>query len=110
MYSEEEYREEFSYLAQYVEDDWLGFSVITGVVARLLGRGYDLEQEHELTMRIVRDLIRLGAQAGELSEDSGQPFKPWPTDGDATVMRIDAELKELGRSPESGDVCWITLD
>jgi hypothetical protein len=59
MYSEEEYREEFSYLAQYVEDDWLGFSVITGVVARLLGRGYDLEQEHELTMRIVRDLIRL---------------------------------------------------
>ncbi len=110
MFSEEEYREDFAYLAEYVHDDWLGFSVITGVAGRLLGPGYDLREENELTLRIVRDLLDLGAQAGDLSGDPDEPFKPWLLAKEASVLQIDSELKKLGKSPESGDICWIMLD
>jgi hypothetical protein len=108
--SEDEYREEFSYLAEYADDDWLGFSVITGTAATLLGKGYSLEQEERLVLRIVGDLLDLGAQAGDLSDDPDGPFKPWHTGKNESLTRIETELKSLGRSPESGDICWITRD
>jgi hypothetical protein len=110
MFSEDEYREELSYLAEYVNDDWLGFSVITGTAAALLGTGYNLEQEERLVLRIVGDLLDLGAQAGDLSDDPEEPFKPWHTDESESLLRIETELKSLGHSPESGDICWITRD
>lgn len=110
MFSEEDYRQEFSYLAEYVEDDWLGFSVITGTVGKLVGEGASVEQQNRLTLRIVGELLDLGAQAGDLSDDQDQPFKPWSSNKTETLLRIESELESLGHAPDSGDICWITLD
>jgi len=110
MPTEEEYGEEFSYLADYVHEDWLGFSVITGTVGKLLGKGHTMEERKRLTLRIVGDLLDLGAKAGDLTADPEKPFVPWDTDRAATLSRIGSEMESLGHSPESGDICWITVD
>ncbi|MFF4501609.1 hypothetical protein [Streptomyces sp. NPDC001401] len=110
MPTEEEYGEEFSYLADYVHEDWLGFSVITGTVGKLLGKGHSMEERKRLTLRIVGDLLDLGAKAGDLTADEEKPFIAWETDKAATLSRIKSEMESLGRSPESGDICWITVD
>ena len=110
MPTHEEYGEELSYLADYVRDDWLGFSVITGIVGKLLGKGSLLEERRRLTLRIVGDLLDLGAEAGDLTDDPDHPFKAWGTGKAATVSRVESALGELGHLPESGDIGWFTVD
>ncbi|WP_157537572.1 hypothetical protein [Kitasatospora azatica] len=108
MFTPSEYLEEFSYLSDYVREDWLGFSVITGAAAKLLGDEYSVPAERELCLRLIRDLLAEGARAGDFSEAlPGNPFVPWELDAAGTLARIRAELEALGKSPDSGDVCWF---
>jgi hypothetical protein len=110
MFTDDAYAEDLSYLATYVRDDWLGLSVVTGTAAKLLGDDYDPDQERALSLRIIADLLDLGAQVGDLSADPERPFVSWESDKEHTLARIDAQWQALGHSPESGDICWITAD
>ncbi|MCX4750274.1 hypothetical protein OG455_32980 [Kitasatospora sp. NBC_01287] len=109
-FTTEEYLDELSYLNDYVRDDWLGFSVITGSAAKLLGDEYSRPAERELCLRLIRDLLSEGARAGDLSADPDHPFLPWESDAAGSLTRIRAELEALGKSPDSGDVCWFSAD
>lgn len=110
MPTDEQYREELLYLTEYVHDDWLGFSVIVGAVGTLLGKGRLLEERTTLLLRIVGDLLDQGAEAGDLTDDPGRPFKAWGTGKDETISRIRSAIDELGHLPDSGDICWFTVD
>lgn len=110
MPTDEEYTEELDYLAEYVHDDWLGFSVVVGTVGKLLGKGRTLEERTGLLVRIVGDLLAQGAEAGDLTDDPDRPFTAWGTSRDETLSRIKSAIDGLGRLPESGDICWFTVD
>jgi hypothetical protein len=110
MPTDDAYAEELSYLADYVHDDWLGFSVIVGAVGTLLGKGRTQQERTDMLLVIVGDLLDRGAEAGELSDDAAQPFTAWGTSKDETLSRIASAIAGLGRLPESGDICWFSAD
>jgi hypothetical protein len=100
---------ELEYLIQYAHDDWLGFSVISGSVGSLLGRGASFQEQLTLLLRIVGDLYDAGARAGDLTESTREPFLPWHMEKAEVLARIAAEVQPHSRLPDSGDVCWFTV-
>lgn len=109
MVNQDAYRRKLEYLTQYAEDDWLGFSVISGSVGTLLGRGGSFHEQLALLLRIVGDLHDAGARAGELTESTKDPFLPWPWDNAEVLTRITADVEQHSRLPDSGDICWFTV-
>ena len=107
MYTEGEYAEELSYLASYARSDYLGMGVIVGSVAHLIRDDWNSLRERELALRLIGDLLDLGASAGDLSADPGQTLIPWGLDRLGILARIEEEWHQLGRSPDSGEICWI---
>ncbi|MFJ8076854.1 hypothetical protein ACIQ7Q_23660 [Streptomyces sp. NPDC096176] len=109
MVNQDIYRRELGYLTQYAEDDWLGFSVISGSVGDLLGRGASFQEQLTLLLRIVGDLYEAGARAGDLTESTAEPFLSWTMDKTEALTRIASQVEQSSRLPESGDICWFTV-
>lgn len=109
MVSQDAYRRELEYLVQYAHDDWLGFSVISGSVGSLLGRGASFQEQLTLLLRIVGDLYDAGARAGDLTESTREPFLLWRMEKAEVLARIAAEVQSHSWLPDSGDVCWFTV-
>ncbi|PWK64548.1 hypothetical protein BCL76_115192 [Streptomyces sp. CG 926] len=103
----EAYRREVDYLVRYAHDDWLGFSVISGSVGSMLGRGASFEEQLGLLLRIVCDLYDAGVRAGDLTESPTKPFLAWPAGRAEALARIAAEVRASCRLPDSGDICWF---
>ncbi|AEM87128.1 hypothetical protein [Streptomyces violaceusniger] len=101
--------EEFKYLLEYAHDDWLGFSVISGAVASILGKGASQSQLREMTVRLIGDLYDRGVRAGDLTSSDAHPFAPWSTTKGETLDRIRSEMAKLPGLPDSGDICWFTV-
>ncbi|MFC6093718.1 hypothetical protein [Saccharothrix lopnurensis] len=38
-----------------------------------------------------------------------RPFEPWDLDREAALARIGREMAGLDHSPESGEICWLTV-
>src|SRR4051794_12386007 len=109
MVNQDAYRRELEYLSQYAHDDWLGFSVVSGAVGSLLGRGATFEEQLGLLLRIVADLYDAGARPGNLTQSEQDPFLPWNSDKSGVLARIAAEVDAHSRLPDSGDICWFTV-
>ncbi|MFD9035563.1 hypothetical protein ACFVZW_31140 [Streptomyces sp. NPDC059567] len=109
MKNQDAYRGELEYLIQYAHDDWIGFSVVSGSVGSLLGRGASFEEQLTLLLRIIGDLYDHGVRAGELTASTEVPFLPWPLEKADALARIAAEVRRLSELPDSGDVCWFTV-
>ncbi|MGN9792647.1 hypothetical protein ACTMTU_16330 [Streptomyces sp. OZ13] len=109
MMHQDAYRRELEYLVQYAHDDWLGFSVITGSVGSLLGRGASFQEQLTLLLRIVDDLYDAGARAGDLTGSAQGPFLLWRLEKAEVHARIAAGVGSHSRLPDSGDVCWFTV-
>ncbi|MBT2441809.1 hypothetical protein J7E93_17165 [Streptomyces sp. ISL-36] len=97
------------YLVQYAHDDWLGFSVVSGSLGSLLGRGASFQEQLALLLRIVGDLYDCGVRAGELTASTCEPFLPWRMEKADVLARIAAEVQQQARLPDSGDLCWFTV-
>ncbi|MFF7649162.1 hypothetical protein ACFZCY_04770 [Streptomyces sp. NPDC007983] len=104
-----DYDAELQYLLQYARDDWVGFSVISGTVASLLGRGASRQELMNMTLRIIGDLYDRGVRAGELTASDAHPFSPWPVAKEGALDRIQSEMRKLSTMPDSGDICWFTI-
>jgi hypothetical protein len=109
MTNQDAYSRELDYLITYAQDDWLGFSVISGSVGTLLGPGASFQEQQALLLRIVGDLYDAGARAGDLTESTQDPFLSGPWDKTQILMRITAAVKQCSRLPDSGDICWFTV-
>ncbi|WP_051832899.1 hypothetical protein [Streptomyces katrae] len=107
--NQEAYRRELEYLSQYAHDDWVGFSVVSGAVGSLLGRGATFEEQLALLLRIVAALYDAGARPGDLTESEQDPFLPWNADEAGALARIAAEIDAHSQLPDSGDICWFTV-
>ncbi|MEE1817583.1 hypothetical protein PUR59_21495 [Streptomyces sp. SP18ES09] len=75
----------------------------------LLGRGASFEEQLALLLRIVGDLYDTGVRTGELTESATEPFLPWRPEKADALARIAAEVRQLSRLPDSGDVGWFTV-
>lgn len=104
-----DYKSELVYLTDYARQDWLGFSVIAGSAAKLLGSQYTPDREREVTLSLIERLLDSGVQAGDLTADPDRPFIPWHFDKSDALRRIEREMDKLGRLPDSGDICWFTI-
>ncbi|MFI9002066.1 hypothetical protein [Streptomyces sp. NPDC053541] len=102
-------RHELDHLVAYAHDDWLGFSVISGAVGTILGRGAPAADQVELLLRLVGALYDAGARPGDLTDSAEEPFRPWPLERAEALERIAAEVRALPGLPDSGDVCWFAV-
>jgi hypothetical protein len=109
MDTRDDYQQELEYLLEYARQDWLGFSVISGTVGSLLGKGAPWSELRSLTLRIVVDLYRDGARPGALTASDSHPIGYWNTDEAGLVRKIDQALEAKGELPDSGDICWFTV-
>lgn len=100
---------EIGYLLEYARDDWLGFSVISGAVAILLGKGATRQELTSVTLRVVGDLYDRGVRAGDLTASEVRPLSPWHADKQETLDRIELAMRKLPGMPDSGDICWFTV-
>ncbi|WP_432010732.1 hypothetical protein [Streptomyces cucumeris] len=103
------YGEEFNYLLEYAHEDWVGFSVISGAVAGILGKGAGQPQLREMAIRLIGDLYDRGVRAGDLTSSDTHPFTPWGATKAETLDRIRSEMAKLPGLPDSGDICWFTV-
>ncbi|MDH6135428.1 hypothetical protein P3T37_004843 [Kitasatospora sp. MAA4] len=71
-------------------------------LSELLGDDYSRPAERELCLRLIRDLLSEGAQAGDLSADPDHPFVPWESTAAGSLVRIRAKLEALGSRPIPG--------
>jgi hypothetical protein len=100
------YDEHLEYLLNYAEEDWVGLSVVNGVVGAVAGKGATLDAMKAVMITVIGDLIDRGAVPGNLTErDPG--FEPWPGTKEQRLDRIAAKIEALGRLPETGEICWI---
>lgn len=109
MGTRDDYERELQYLLDYARDDWVGFSVISGTVASLLGKGATRQELVSLALRVIGDLYDRGVRAGDLTSSEAHPFSPWSTEKQGTLDRVESEMRKLPGLPDSGDVCWFTV-
>ena len=88
------------------EDDWVGLGFISNDVAEVLGAEQS-EQNLELTLAVVRELLKRGLLAGG-SPAFGIHFNPWPQqDADAICDFIRKEWQKRDGPPDWGDAPWF---
>lgn len=93
-------------LMSFAEDDWVPLWVICCDVEDELGAEAP-ERNLELTLVVVRELLKRGLIAGD-SLVHGTQFKPWPIqDPEAVLEVIRHEWSRRGGYPEWGDGPWF---
>jgi hypothetical protein len=91
---------------EMAEDDWVGLGFISNDVAEVLG-AEGSEQNLELTLAIVRELLKRGLLAGD-SPAFTDHFNPWPhQDADTICTFIRREWEKRGGPPDWGDRPWF---
>lgn len=99
-------QDDFEYLLQYAEDDWVGLSVLVAESGYVLGEKASDEQILEVVLSTISDLMNYGAVPGYLTK--GIPgFTAWQGSKSDCLSRIREEVHQLGRLPYTGEVCWI---
>lgn len=109
MDTQPRYKEELDYLLGYAREDWLGFGPIIGSACGILRGNWSRDAENALVLRLLSDLLAAGVRAGDLTSSDEEPFAPWPGDSAAILDRIRQKLATLGESPDTGDICWFTV-
>lgn len=86
--------------------DWFQFFQLIGVVEDATGaEGTELE---ERTLDLIDSLLRKGLMdVGMVYPEEG--FVSWGVSPRETRQRIEAALRDLGRPPSLGDICWLAI-
>ena len=93
-------------LMSFAEDDWVPLWVICCDVEDELG-AEDPETNLQLTLVVVRELLRRGLIAGD-SAVHGIRFNAWPVqDAEVIAEVIRREWSQRGGYPEWGDGPWF---
>jgi hypothetical protein len=94
-------------LVQYGEDDWIPLWVIAQDAEELL----DTEDQNEIlevTVTLVKELLKRGFRAGESPHLSAVDFVAWPDqDPEAVAFLIRREWMHRGTLPGWGDCPWL---
>jgi hypothetical protein len=94
-------------LVQFGEDDWIGLWVIAQDVEELLDIA-DLNENLEVTVVLVKALLKHGLRAGESPLSSAGHFVEWPDqDPEAVAYIIRRQWKQRGTLPGWGDCPWF---
>lgn len=100
-------REDLEYLLQYAQDDWIGLSTLVSKSGKTLGEEATWEEVADLMLDSISRLIDFGAIPGDLTEEGDLTFIPWRGAKQERLERIRIEIRNLGRLPYTGEVCWI---
>jgi hypothetical protein len=94
-------------LVQYGEDDWIPLWVIAQDVEELLGVEHPNENL-EVTVTLVKELLKRGFRAGESPNLSALDFVAWPDQNPESVTSlIRREWMHRGTLPGWGDCPWF---
>ena len=94
-------------LIQMGEDDWIALWMIAQDVEELLGVD-DPNENLEVTITLVKELLKHGFLAGESPHTSAVHFLAWPDQDPETVAElIRKEWKHRGTLPGWGDGPWF---
>jgi hypothetical protein len=94
-------------LLQFGEDDWLPLWAIAQDVEELLGIK-DPSENLEVTITLVKELLKRGFVAGESPHTSAIHFVAWPDqDPEAVASLIRREWQHRGTLPGWGDGPWF---
>src|SRR4051812_4448794 len=84
------------------EDDWVPLVALV----RKLDSNRSGEDLLQAVLAVVQGALASGWMiAGEVREAG---FVPWPLAVRDALARIEHEWRALGRTPELGDICWLS--
>lgn len=102
------YQDDFQYLLEYAEDDWMPMSTVSAVAASHTDAQASFDQQTDALVELVGELIDHGALPGEIIADE-PGFAPWLGSKEQLLDRFRAEVRVLGRLPDIGEICWIHI-
>lgn len=85
-------------------DDWV-MAADVAWIARDVGRADAEDEVCAESVRLIEAVLRDGLMLIGDVTDGG--FFPWEASTDQALRRIEAAWRELGRSPDLGEVCWL---
>lgn len=93
--------------------DILQLSEIIGVVSRHCNKSVDDTALVTPTLEVIHDLLESGyVVAGQVATDEKTDLlyiRSWEMSPSDTVRRIEHDWRELGRTPNLGEVVWLEL-
>jgi UDP-3-O-acyl-N-acetylglucosamine deacetylase len=101
-----------SELLQRGSSDMLQMVELLSVARRHLGPAASDARVREEVLDVVGDLLKSGqAIVGDVIVEPGELLRvrSWNQTASETVRRIEAQLRDLGRVPVLGEVCWLEL-
>ena len=104
---EKEYQDAYDYLLDYTHHDWLGFSVISGDVGFLASGRVSFEARIPVFRKLVSDLLDVGVSIGDFENSEEAPFVAWKGTKEDNLVRMENEIRKLGKMPMSGDIGWL---
>jgi hypothetical protein len=104
--SETAYEQVMSRLTTYAHEDWLGLEILTRRLRKSFDHAPSYVELRPVAIRAVRDLINIGAVAGDITEEG---FESWPVSRQEMIDRITRALEERDTWPGPDELGWITF-
>src|SRR5947209_168031 len=87
--------------------DWVSAAEVAWT-CKSTGEAQSLDSIRRLAVRAIRMVLDLGLmEVGDL-DPIGRTFRKWELATPEAVERIDREWTRLGRSPQPGDLFWLS--
>ena len=91
------------YVRDELKEDFVGLWTLAWHLRRELP-GISEKALQELSEDVLRGLLRLGVELGEVDDETGI-FLPWDRVG--ALDRCMREWRSLGRDPNIGEIAWM---
>ena len=87
-------------------DDWVDACGVASIAINI-GNARSADEIRDLSLRIIREVIKQGLmEVGDLP-DEGRRLILWPITSQECLDRVEREWIALGRNPSLSEVCWL---
>lgn len=86
-------------------DDWIQAAEVASVVQSVVKQPTNADTRR-VALEVIEELVRGDfMRAGDVTSEG---FTEWPMTSTEVIQRIASEWNALSRSPELGEICWLS--
>lgn len=88
-------------------EDWVGLWIVAGIVQDLGAQTEDAIRAESL--KVIGQLLARGSVSLGLPNLDGS-FSSWDLPAEQALSRLDFEWRQLGRTPNIGEIAWLDIE